>query len=368
MLLFESFYTKIFISTLKSRLERNQHFVILIVGKPGSGKSYTALRIAELIDKNFTLDNVVYSPAEFIRLVKELNEGRVIVFDEAGVGVYSRDWQNKINKAFAKLIQILRYKCLGIIFTTPHALFLDKAVRILFDYILLVEGFNRSEEVTICKVFWNPPVNFVFGGEILAPFTIMKNGKKVEVDTLYFSKPSMAEQYEKLAKIRKDRIIAELEKEMETLEDVKKCPVCNALNDAKRSTCEICGFKLMVTGEVEDHETVRRVPVKGGEGKSWKKYVELLKWLARNFSNEVYLSEIDYYIIMNIGGDERTKRKYRFFLFNNGFLRVKRTLQNNALCEIDTDKVIEFLKLHIPEEELTPVYIGGGEVCEEEIK
>jgi len=372
----EDFYTKIFISILKNKLKSNQHFVLLIVGRPGSGKSYTALRIAELIDENFTLNNVAYTPAEFIKLVRELSEGSVVIFDEAGVGVYSRDWQNKINRAFAKLVQILRYKRLGIIFTTPHAMFLDKAVRVLFDYILLVEGFDRKNEVTICNAFWNPPVNFVLGNEVLRPFAIVKNGKRVEVEELFFAKPSLAEEYEELARIRKDRIIAELEKEMETLEDVKKCPVCNALNDVKRTTCEICGFRFSaVLDEAEDHETVRHILVKGGEGKSWKKYVELLKWLARNFSNEVYLSEIDNYIIVNIGGDERTKKKYRSFLFNNGFLKVKRTLQNNALCEIDTDKVIEFLKLHIPEEELKtytiyPVYmrIRRGEVYEKGIE
>ena len=51
----EDYRTEIFISRLKNRLKNGQHFIVLIVGRPGSGKSYTALRIAELIDKGFTL-------------------------------------------------------------------------------------------------------------------------------------------------------------------------------------------------------------------------------------------------------------------------------------------------------------------------
>jgi Zonular occludens toxin (Zot). len=248
----EDYKTNIFISRLKSRLKNQQHFIVLIVGRPGSGKSYTALRIAELVDENFTLENVAYTPKEFISLVKNRKEGSAIVFDEAGVAIYSREWQKKINRIFAKLIQILRYKCLGIIFTTPHALFLDKAVRVLFDYILLAEGFDRENNVSYCKVFMNSPLNYIFSYETLMPFTIQYDGKTLEIDRLYFSKPKHATEYEKLARMRKDMIIAELEKEIEEFEKDENGRYVLLPEKEKTGVpliCPKCGYKWVYTGK-----------------------------------------------------------------------------------------------------------------------
>jgi len=252
----EDYKTSIFISRLKSRLKNRQHFIVLIVGRPGSGKSYTALRIAELVDENFTLENVAYTPKEFISLVKNRREGSAIVFDEAGVAIYSREWQKKINRAFAKLIQVLRYKCLGIIFTTPHALFLDKAVRVLFDYILLAEGFDRENKVSFCKVFTNSPMNFIFSSEALTPFCIEQNGKTIEVSRMYFNIPKHAAKYEELARMRKDMIIAELEKEMEDFEDAgevsRYVPITPKPDRSKigvQVVCTNCGYTWYYTGK-----------------------------------------------------------------------------------------------------------------------
>jgi len=218
----EDRYTNYFIARLKERLQNNQHFVILIVGRPGSGKSYTSLRIAELVDPGFSLDKLVYTPIEFIKLVKNEKEGSVIIFDEAGTGIFSREWHQKINIAFAKLFQILRYKRFGIILNAPLIHFLDRVVRLLFDYILLIEGYNKEKKITYCKPFVNPTMNFVLGTETLYPFVISENGKNVEVSYLYFSKPRLAEEYEKLAQQRKNELIEALEKEIADTEKRKE--------------------------------------------------------------------------------------------------------------------------------------------------
>jgi hypothetical protein len=188
----------------------------MIVGEPRSGKSYSALRIAELVDKDFTLDNLVYSPAEFLKLVKTSEEGSVIVFDEAGVKIFSREWQSKMNKALAKIFQILGYKHLGIILTFPSVMFVDKAVRRLFNYILLAKGFDREREISFCKAYYNLPTNYVLGTEILSPFSIRddESGQKVDASDLVFRKPKLAEEYEEYAKQRKDELLIELEQDI----------------------------------------------------------------------------------------------------------------------------------------------------------
>jgi hypothetical protein len=207
---------RIFIGALRNRIEDSRHFIVMIVGEPRSGKSYSALRIAELVDQDFSLDNLVYSPAEFLKLVKTREEGNVIVFDEAGVKIFSREWQSKMNKALAKVFQILGYKHLGIILTFPSVMFVDKAIRRLFNYILLAKGFSREHEVSFCKAYYNLPTNYVLGTEILSPFSIRDNdsGQKVDASDLVFRKPRLADKYEEYAKQRKDELLIELEQDI----------------------------------------------------------------------------------------------------------------------------------------------------------
>jgi hypothetical protein len=207
---------RIFVKTLRNCIEDNRHFVIMIVGKLRSGKSYSALRIAELVDEDFSLNNLVYATDKFIRLVKMSEEGSVIVFDEAGVNIFARDWQSKMNKALAKIFQILGYKHLGIILTFPNVMFVDKAVRRLFDYILLAEGFDRERKISFCKAYYNLPENYILGTEILVPFSYIdrEHGQKVDASDLVFSRPKLADEYEEYAKQRKDELLTKLEQDI----------------------------------------------------------------------------------------------------------------------------------------------------------
>jgi hypothetical protein len=205
---------RVFISALKKRIAENKHFVVMIVGEPRSGKSYSALRIAELVDRDFTLDNLVYSPAEFLDRVVACEAGDVIVFDEAGVNIFAREWQSKMNKALAKIFQILGYKHLGIVLTFPSIAFVDRAIRRLFNYILLAEGFDKERKITFCKAFYNPSRNYLLGTENLFPFTIFADGDRIEASDLIFHRPRLAAEYEEFAKRRKDQLLFELEQEI----------------------------------------------------------------------------------------------------------------------------------------------------------
>jgi hypothetical protein len=205
---------RVFISALKKRIAENKHFVVMIVGEPRSGKSYSALRIAELVDRDFTLDNLIYSPAEFLNRVMSCEAGDVIVFDEAGVNIFAREWQSKMNRVLAKVFQVLGYKHLGIVLTFPSIAFVDKAIRRLFNYILLAEGFDRKREISFCKAFYNSPRNYLLGTENLFPFTIFADNQRIDASDLIFHKPKLAEKYEEFAKRRKDQLLFELEQDI----------------------------------------------------------------------------------------------------------------------------------------------------------
>jgi hypothetical protein len=124
-----------------------------------------------------------------------------------------------MNKALAKIFQILGYKHLGIILTFPNVMFVDKAIRRLFDYILLAEGFDRERKISFCKAYYNIPQNYILGTEILVPFSYIdrEHGQKVDASDLVFSKPKLAEEYEEYARQRKDELLRELEEDIQEL-------------------------------------------------------------------------------------------------------------------------------------------------------
>lgn len=110
----------------------------MIQGETGIGKSYVALRLGEIIDKNFSVDNVVFTPAEFSKLLEAgtLKPGSVIIFDEAGVGMSSKEWATRSNKLISNITQTFRTNRLIVLFTLPSGRYLDSSIRNIFHAII----------------------------------------------------------------------------------------------------------------------------------------------------------------------------------------------------------------------------------------
>ena len=113
------------------RLEHDGSVVAIFVGRTGSSKSGSAISLAYAMDPTFNLDRIVFSVDDFFRISTEsdLPPGSFIIFDDAGVGVASRDWQDEKNKSLGAILQTFRYKQLPTLITTPRISFIDKQVR-----------------------------------------------------------------------------------------------------------------------------------------------------------------------------------------------------------------------------------------------
>jgi hypothetical protein len=107
--------------------EANEHFVLAIVGREGQGKSHTAIKIASLLDQRFTHEQVLFSPAELLTLLRdeEYRRGGVYVLDEAGVSFGSRTWQEKAQVRANQALQLIRSHNIGLVFTLPRLSELD---------------------------------------------------------------------------------------------------------------------------------------------------------------------------------------------------------------------------------------------------
>jgi len=111
-----------------------------------------------MIDSTFTVkERVVFDAENFMELLRNgnLKKGSVIVWDEAGVGIPSREWYTISNKAINYIFQTFRYRNLCLILTTPSFDFLDKQTRLLFHVYCETERIDRENQQVIVKVMEN---------------------------------------------------------------------------------------------------------------------------------------------------------------------------------------------------------------------
>lgn len=123
---------------IKSRVDRNQNYIMLFVGQTGTGKSYAAMSLGEEVDPNFNINRVVFSADEFIDILNNdgsLVKGSVIMWDEAGVGMPAREWYSLSNKVISYVVQTFRVKGYILIMTTPSLKYIDSQIRALFHGI-----------------------------------------------------------------------------------------------------------------------------------------------------------------------------------------------------------------------------------------
>lgn len=114
--------------------KRNEHYQAGVFGREGKGKSGTALSICETVDPNFNIDQVMFDPGSMLRRINEWKQdgstkGRMIVADEAGVGLGNRTWYEEDQIRFAQVLQLIRSENMGILFTVPRGSEMDSQVR-----------------------------------------------------------------------------------------------------------------------------------------------------------------------------------------------------------------------------------------------
>lgn len=179
----------------------NRNLLIIICGATGTGKSFSALTIAKLIDPTFTvLGRVVFTVEDFMELLNSgrLKRGSVVVWDEAGVGIPSREWYSISNKAINYVLQTFRHLNLCVIFTTPSFDYIDKQTRLLFHVYMETLKVDRDKQRVIAKVMENQ-FNPAMGKEYRKYFWC--DGKKMERFNIGKPTHQMVIDYEEMKRV-----------------------------------------------------------------------------------------------------------------------------------------------------------------------
>lgn len=182
-------------------LHKNLNWLAIWVGPPGSGKSWSALRMAELLDDEFTIERVGFDVNAILERVWEwdLPRGSVVMLDEAGLAIDSRKWFEYANQALAYMVESFRFLGLAFLVTVPDPSFIDRVPRSLFNMSFDCIEVNHSEETVKVRPYRhqvNPRLQRVYhkGPKIKIP------GKGwAKIRTMKFGRPwrTLTDAYEK---------------------------------------------------------------------------------------------------------------------------------------------------------------------------
>jgi len=190
-------------SEVWNRINRgNQHYMAALVGPEGSGKSWTSLKIAELIDPTFDADRVMFDPHEFMTQLtawKDAGEtrGKMIVVDEAGVGIGSRSWYDKDQIQLNKVLQVIRSENMGMLFTLPRLSELDSQTRGRLRAMIKMDDMKPGKYADVKYLRWFPARDE--RSKVYRKYPIVGKGSRAKkVRRLRFGPPSpeLVEAYE----------------------------------------------------------------------------------------------------------------------------------------------------------------------------
>ena len=211
----------ILIQYIKDRvMNRNKNFLMLFVGATGSGKSYSALRLAEELDPTFDINRVCFKAKDFMNTINNLVErsekgeiikGKVVMWDEFGVEHNAREFMTISNRVINYFFQTSRHLNLIVIMTVPLLSFIDSSTRKLSHGVAEMQGINSHDKTASVKVKMLQ-TNVLDGKEYVKYLRYRKNNRGYVLQRLIFQLPTkqLREDYEK----KKKEFTTQLNKEI----------------------------------------------------------------------------------------------------------------------------------------------------------
>lgn len=139
---------------IRNRILKKKNFLALISGPTGSGKSWSCLSIASMLDKNFSSDRIVFGLRGLMTLInsgEKFPAGSTFVWDEFQVSGGARSWQSLTNRLLNSLLSTFRHKNFIVLINAPYSDFIDSQSKKLLHAEWEVCGLDYDSEKTILK-------------------------------------------------------------------------------------------------------------------------------------------------------------------------------------------------------------------------
>lgn len=112
----------------RSVQKKDMDYLTVIDGLEGAGKSVLGMQVAKILDPNFTVDNIAFTPIQFVKKVISAKKFSCIVFDEAFTGLSSKSSMSNANKLIVETLMESRQRNLFLIIIMPTFFYLERYV------------------------------------------------------------------------------------------------------------------------------------------------------------------------------------------------------------------------------------------------
>lgn len=117
---------------IKTRIKKKKNFLCLVFGQTGSGKSWSCLSIALMLDENFNEKRIVFGLKGLMELInsgENFPAGTCFVWDEFQQEGGNRQWQSLSNRLINSLLSTFRHKNFILLINSPYSDFIDSQTR-----------------------------------------------------------------------------------------------------------------------------------------------------------------------------------------------------------------------------------------------
>jgi len=203
---------------LTERRKLNRDTIIFIVGEKRTGKSYSAIRLGEQVQKMWGLPKfdvtkqLFFEPEGFVKFF-QTNTNRVVILDEASLSLDTRQWYTVESKILNSLLQTQGFRKNVVLLTSPTLSDFDKRSLGFGHFMILTYriGFSRAYRIKINQLFkkqlFQPIQHLSFElptGNNVKNYEDMKkvfNDQKLEDDMDFFEALKNKDNYTKKFKV-----------------------------------------------------------------------------------------------------------------------------------------------------------------------
>ena len=197
--------------------KKNSNFIALFQGGPGTGKTWCAIALSELLDPTFNVDKqLVFDFKQLMALINDEDfkkrKTKIIIFDEPQISISNRSWQALTNKMMNFLISTFRHQNVILFFCCPYRDFLDSQSMKMLHCVFEMQSINKKEG----KVIIRPKLqqyNATMRKTYEHPLYVQKNGKIVALREISIRKPK--KEHIDIYEVNKTTFTSKLNREIE---------------------------------------------------------------------------------------------------------------------------------------------------------